>query len=226
MPSTLDSTSLPDTVVVELSPDTPLSPQALERAVTARASAASAASSISSSASAPQLSVRLSDAALARLQSAERVFTRLAEQAHQNRTPIYGVTTGFGPLVRYTNFDDSADDSASNDERRARGLLEHLSAGYGAFVQPEVVRAAMLLRLQTLVLGHSGVRLHVVRAYARLLERSVALGVVPAVPEIGSLGASGDLMPLAHVARFLAGTGDCVAVSTAAREYLHERLQT
>ena len=109
---------------------------------------------------------------------------------------IYGTTTGFGPFVRYASAQDG-------NELHGAGLIAHLSAGWGPPAPAEIVRAAMLLRAQTLAQGWSGVRVSVVEAYLALLER----GLVPAVPEIGSVGASGDLIPLAHIARVLTGEG-------------------
>lgn len=116
----------------------------------------------------------------------------------ENGTPVYGITTGFGPLVRHEGANESAD--------RAAGLVNHLSAGTGPLTLPPVVRAIMLLRLHTLAQGHSGIRPVVVQA----LEDALNAQLVPAVPTIGSVGASGDLTPLAFVARALMGDGHCL----------------
>lgn len=110
--------------------------------------------------------------------------------------PSYGVSTGFGALATVW----------IPPERRAAlqaSLTRSHAAGVGALVEADTVRAMMLLRLQTLCSGHTGVRPELVQALAGLLDS----GLVPAVPEHGSLGCSGDLAPLAHVALALRGEG-------------------
>jgi len=109
---------------------------------------------------------------------------------------VYGVSTGFGALA--TRFIPA--------ERRAvlqRSLIRSHAAGSGAEVEREVTRAMMLLRLRTLVSGHTGVRPVVAETMAGLLNA----GLTPVVLEYGSLGCSGDLAPLAHVALVLMGEG-------------------
>jgi histidine ammonia-lyase len=111
--------------------------------------------------------------------------------------PHYGVSTGFGALAT-THIPPS---------RRAalqRSLIRSHAAGAGPAVEPEVVRAMMLLRLRTLASGRTGVRLGTAEALAALLNE----GLVPVVPEHGSLGCSGDLAPLAAVALALTGEGE------------------
>lgn len=115
---------------------------------------------------------------------------------HRADVVAYGVTTGFGALA----------DRAIPAEQRAelqRALILSHAAGMGPAVEDEVVRAMILLRARTLCAGRSGVRPAVVDALLALLE----LDAVPWVPEHGSLGASGDLAPLAHVAACLIGSG-------------------
>lgn len=108
---------------------------------------------------------------------------------------VYGATTGFGPLVVYSGRDDAADQCAN--------ALAHLGAGQGPDLEPGVVRAAMLVRLWSLARGRSGVTPQVVEGLAAALGTRFA----PAVPRLGSLGASGDLIPLSYVARALTGDG-------------------
>lgn len=108
---------------------------------------------------------------------------------------VYGLTTGFGPLVRY--------DGTANDAQ-GMGLIAHLGAGYGENVEPEVVRGAMLTRLHTLAQGMSGIAPATAQFYATLLNKNI----IAAVPSIGSLGASGDLIPLAHIVRAMTGEGE------------------
>ena len=110
--------------------------------------------------------------------------------------PAYGVSTGFGALATVS----------IPAERRVdlqRSLTRSHAAGSGPLVEAEVVRAMMLLRLHTLGTGRTGVRTTVLDALAALLDA----GLVPAVHEHGSLGCSGDLAPLAHVAVVLQGEG-------------------
>jgi histidine ammonia-lyase len=109
---------------------------------------------------------------------------------------VYGVTTGFGDLA--STFVPPAD-----SERLQENLLMSHAAGVGAAFPREVVRAMLLLRANTLALGHSGCRPLIVDRLITFLE----LGVHPVVPEQGSVGASGDLAPLAHLALPLIGRG-------------------
>ena len=109
---------------------------------------------------------------------------------------VYGVTTGFGALARHKISPDEA-------VRVQQALVHSHAAGMGPIVEREVVRAMQLLRARTLAAGNSGVRPLLVTVMAELLNA----GIAPAVPEIGSLGASGDLAPLAHCALVLTGSG-------------------
>jgi len=116
----------------------------------------------------------------------------LAEQP----TPVYGVSTGFGALAtRHIPHEMRT--------QLQRSLIRSHAAGTGAEVEREVVRAMMLLRLSTLTTGRTGVRTETARAYADLLSA----GLTPVVYEYGSLGCSGDLAPLAHVALAVMGEG-------------------
>ncbi len=110
---------------------------------------------------------------------------------------VYGVTTGFGDLA--TTFIPAAEAA-----RLQENLLVSHAAGVGRPFPREVVRAMLLLRANTLALGHSGCRPLLVDRICELL----ALGVHPVVPEQGSVGASGDLAPLAHLALPLIGRGE------------------
>ena len=119
--------------------------------------------------------------------------------------PVYGVTTGFGSLA------DTAIPATRTAELQLALVRSH-AAGMGPTVEPEVVRAMQLLRARSLAMARSGVRPDVIDAQLTLLNR----GIVPVVREHGSLGASGDLAPLAHCALTLLGEGD-VLVDGAAR---------
>jgi tyrosine ammonia-lyase len=110
--------------------------------------------------------------------------------------PIYGITSGFGPLI--------GEPAAQNSEAHQKSLLHHLATGVGAFFSPVQTRAAMVARLQTLLQGYSGVSLRVIDLLKRMLDE----GITPLVPQIGTVGASGDLTPLAHVALAMVGEGE------------------
>jgi histidine ammonia-lyase len=110
--------------------------------------------------------------------------------------PHYGISTGFGALAT----------KHIPTEQRAllqRSLIRSHAAGNGPEVEREVVRALMLLRLSTLATGRTGIRLRTATALAALLD----IGITPVVHEYGSLGCSGDLAPLSHVALALIGEG-------------------
>lgn len=111
-------------------------------------------------------------------------------------SPIYGVTTGFGDLVS---------EEIPPEERRQLqvNLVRSHSAGVGGPLPIEAVRGIMALRANSLGRGYSGVRLVILEHLKELLNK----GVTPYVPKKGSLGASGDLIPLAHVASVLIGEG-------------------
>ena len=119
--------------------------------------------------------------------------------------PVYGVSTGFGSLAT----------TVIPPERRhelQRALIRSHAAGMGPPVETEVVRAMMLLRARTLSLGYSGVRPVVVDTMIALLNADIT----PTVHEHGSLGASGDLAPLAEVGLALIGEGPSAAAMAAA----------
>ena len=111
-------------------------------------------------------------------------------------TPVYGVSTGFGALAtRHIPLELRT--------HLQRSLIRSHAAGSGPEVEREVIRAMMLLRLSTLATGRTGVRPEVAQAYAGLLSA----GLTPVIYEYGSLGCSGDLAPLAHVALAIMGEG-------------------
>jgi histidine ammonia-lyase len=131
---------------------------------------------------------------------------RLVEAHAAGTEPVYGVSTGFGSLAT----------TVIPPERREelqRALIRSHAAGMGPPVEDEVVRAMMFLRARTLAMGCSGVRPAVVDGLLALLNA----GVIPPVPEHGSLGASGDLAPLAAVALTLIGEGEAAPAAAAAR---------
>ena len=135
---------------------------------------------------------KLDPAAKARMQASRAVVEALVDQG----AVVYGVTTGVGFLA-----DRSID--RADAERLQRNLLVSHAAGVGEPLPREVVRAMLLLRANTLALGFSGARPIVAE---RLLD-FLRLGIHPVVPAQGSVGASGDLAPLAHLALPLIGRG-------------------
>ncbi len=120
----------------------------------------------------------------------------IVDNIERDGRPVYGVSTGFGALAN----------TFVAPQRRAElqhALIRSHAAGIGAPMPREVVRAMMLLRVRSLAMGRSGVRPLVAQALVDLLNHDVT----PWVPEHGSLGASGDLAPLAHCALVLLGEG-------------------
>lgn len=130
--------------------------------------------------------------ARARVAEARAVIERLVEDGEV----VYGVTTGFGALA--TTFVPPE----RTRELQERLLLSH-AAGVGEPLPTDVVRAMLLLRANTLALGHSGCRPELIDRLLELLR----LGIHPVVPSQGSVGASGDLAPLAHLALPVIGHG-------------------
>ncbi|MEN3267776.1 MAG: histidine ammonia-lyase, partial [Pseudonocardia sp.] len=136
--------------------------------------------------------VRIDDQALEGIAKSRAVIETLAH----GDAPHYGVSTGFGALAT----------RHIAPELRAqlqRSLIRSHAAGSGPEVETEVVRALTLLRLSTLATGRTGVRVETAQAYAGLLNAQLA----PVVHEYGSLGCSGDLAPLSHVALAVMGEG-------------------
>jgi histidine ammonia-lyase len=135
----------------------------------------------------------LSDTSRARMRAARDVVERAA---HGTREHTYGVNTGFGKFVSRSIPEELT------EELQLRLLRSH-ACGVGEPYPPEVVRAAMLLRANALAKGASGARV----ATVELLVECLNAGVLPFVPSRGSVGASGDLAPLAHLALPLVGEG-------------------
>ncbi len=110
--------------------------------------------------------------------------------------PTYGISTGFGDLSRVTI-------SESQNYELQRNLIRSHASGLGRPFSRQVVRAMMLLRLNALCVGYSGINPEIAAQLAAFLN----LGITPVIPEQGSLGASGDLTNLAHMALVLIGEG-------------------
>jgi len=131
----------------------------------------------------------------ARIADARRLIDRWVAEG---RT-IYGVTTGFGALSGVTI-------SPKDTRRLQQNILMSHSAGVGPFLDEETTRAILALRIKDMARGHSGIRPETFRHLIRLLNA----GVTPLVPEQGSVGASGDLVPLAHLSLVLIGEGEAL----------------
>ncbi|WJR68267.1 histidine ammonia-lyase [Neorhizobium sp. CSC1952] len=126
----------------------------------------------------------------------DRGAARIAEIAAGNE-PVYGINTGFGKLASIRI--DAADVATLQ-----RNLILSHCCGVGAPLPENVVRLVMALKLISLGRGASGVRIELVRLIEAMLEK----GVIPVIPEKGSVGASGDLAPLAHMAAVMMGEGE------------------
>ena len=135
----------------------------------------------------------LSDESRARMRAAREVVQRAA---HGSREHTYGINTGFGRFVSQSIPEELS------EELQVRLLRSHAS-GVGDPYPDDIVRAAMLLRANALAKGYSGARVETAELLVECLDR----GVLPYVPSRGSVGASGDLAPLAHLALPLIGEG-------------------
>ncbi|GER60484.1 histidine ammonia-lyase [Patiriisocius marinus] len=136
----------------------------------------------------------LSEEAIANI---NKSFTFLSEKIKNNDTPIYGINTGFGSLcnVKISN---------ENLSKLQENLVKSHACGTGDYVPQQIVKLMLLLKIQSLSYGYSGVQLVTV-------ERLIAFynnNIIPVVYTQGSLGASGDLAPLAHMSLPLLGMGD------------------
>ena len=120
----------------------------------------------------------------------------VAEVMAEGRT-VYGINTGFG-LLANTRIE------ADELETLQRSIVLSHAAGIGDFLPESTVRLLMVLKINSLARGFSGIRLQVIEALAQLLAREV----YPCIPAKGSVGASGDLAPLAHMAVVLLGEGE------------------
>src|SRR6187431_2419829 len=137
--------------------------------------------------------VALDPQAADRMRASRAVIDRLVDEG----ATVYGVTTGFGDLADVRI--DAADTVALQ-----RNLIRSHAAGVGDPLPDEVVRAMLVLRANALAVGLSGVRVETVELLIGMLNKAVH----PVVPSRGSLGASGDLAPLAHIALVVMGEGE------------------
>jgi histidine ammonia-lyase len=143
----------------------------------------------------PAVRLRLGDQARVRIDAARAVV----DAAVSERRVVYGITTGFGALSDVIIPADRLRELQLN-------LIRSHAAGVGEPLPENETRAIMLLRASVLALGHSGVRLQVVQQLLDCLNA----GVHPIIPSRGSVGASGDLAPLSHLALVLLGEGEAM----------------
>lgn len=145
------------------------------------------------------------------LKAVARAADFLAEQVTRQE-PIYGVSTGFGSNADRLLGAHRVRDGLPGDPGRTDSVLEELQHNLivthavcvGEPFPATVVRAMLAIRINTLMMGHSGIRPQVLEALAAMLNA----GIVPVVPRKGSVGASGDLAPLSHLAIVLLGGGE------------------
>lgn len=137
--------------------------------------------------------LEISDEAVAKVSQSEETIAKIV---HKNET-VYGVNTGFGEFS-----------SVSIPSDKLRELQENLirshCVGCGEMISPRISKTMILLRVNALLLGHSGIRLETVKLMLEMFNRDI----IPVIFRKGSVGASGDLVPLAHMALCLIGEGE------------------
>ncbi len=133
------------------------------------------------------------------LESKEKVEAsrKYVDKIIHNNDIVYGVTTGFG---KFCNINISSQDTRTLQVN----LIRSHSAGVGEYLPKDVVRAMMLLRANALAKGYSGIRYSTLQTLIDMLNKDV----IPRVPSQGSLGASGDLIPLSHMVLVMIGEGE------------------
>ena len=139
-----------------------------------------------------ELKVSLSKDSISRISEANKLVKRIVESDQA----VYGINTGFG------KFSEVRIDKHKVSELQKRLVYSH-SAGTGEFIPQEIVRLILLLKINSLSLGYSGCRIEVVNQLIQMINHQI----IPAIPEKGSVGASGDLAPLAHMALVMMGEG-------------------
>lgn len=140
-----------------------------------------------------KVQVELSEKAVDKVRKSREALERFVK----NKKVLYGVTTGFGAL-------GNVNISTKNVKKLQVNLIRSHSADVGRPLEKEIVRALMLLRVNTLAKGNSGIRLQTLETLVQMLNK----GVHPVIPEKGSVGASGDLGPLSHMTLVMIGEGE------------------
>jgi histidine ammonia-lyase len=159
-----------------------------------------------------KITIELSDQAKRKINQCREYLDKKLEASNQ---PIYGINTGFGSLYnRHIPYHQL--------EKLQENLVKSHACGTGAVVPDEIVRLMLFLKIQSLSYGHSGVQLSTVQRLTDMFNEDV----LPVVYEMGSLGASGDLAPLAHLALPLIGLGEVLyRENKFTGEAIHQKLQ-
>lgn len=127
-----------------------------------------------------------------------RISRKTIEKIIDNNNVVYGVNTGFGSLSSVTIDTNSLEELQSN-------LIRSHACGVGERMKPEHVLMMMLIRANSIAKGYSGTRVEVINLLISMINNKIT----PVIPRIGSLGASGDLAPLSHLALGMMGEGQC-----------------
>ena len=143
-----------------------------------------------------KVAIELSDEAKTKI---ERCREYLDQKLKESNHPIYGINTGFGSLY-------NKHIPHGQLEKLQENLVKSHACGTGPEVPEEIVRLMLFLKAQSLSYGYSGVQLATVQRLAKMFNEDI----LPVIYEMGSLGASGDLAPLAHLALPLIGLGEVV----------------
>ena len=136
---------------------------------------------------------------------------KVIESILKNEKIVYGVNTGFG------KFSEKLIKPSDVIELQKRLIMSHAS-GVGRPISREIARLMMLLKIKSLANGHSGCRLEVVQMLVDMVNRNV----IPVIPRKGSVGASGDLAPLAHMALVMMGEGSAFIIKSTLKSGMHE----
>ena len=129
----------------------------------------------------------------------------------KNEKIVYGVNTGFG------KFSEKLIKPKDVTELQKRLIMSH-AAGVGRPMSREIAKLMMLLKIRSLANGNSGCRLELVQMLVDMLNRNV----IPVIPRKGSIGASGDLAPLAHMALVMMGEGSAFIIKSTLKSGMHE----
>jgi histidine ammonia-lyase len=141
-----------------------------------------------------KLKIKLDDSAIEKISAAEQTINNVLEQ---NKT-VYGINTGFGALA--------SERISQNDLKQLQtNLVVSHACGTGPLLSDEIVSILVLLKINSLARGYSGIRLSVIENLIHLFNKEI----YPCIPSKGSVGASGDLAPLAHMSLPLLGLGNC-----------------
>src|SRR5690625_2700513 len=144
-----------------------------------------------------------------------KMSRRAVEHVAQGNISVYGINTGFG---KFSNMTIAKEDV----EKLQLNLIRSHACGVGEYFPRLVAKAMIVLRLNALVKGYSGVRVELVELLAKLINNDI----IPAIPQQGSLGASGDLAPLAHLALVVIGEGKVFTKDGKVKEAKEDRKST